>query len=146
MTVYFIQQDYPYGPVKIGTAIEPLTRLGELQVGNPKTLTLLYTLPGGREVEAKLHNEFAPLHIRGEWYKYLPWMLNIVKRLEATLANLVKSQSIPTACKQRQRPINWKACRHCGATTRRHAYCSSSCKSRARTLRRMERAAPCQES
>jgi hypothetical protein len=65
--IYFIQDES--GPVKIGLALKPWTRLGELQVGNPRDLELKAVILGSVETEEMLHSHWAPAsHVRGEWF------------------------------------------------------------------------------
>ena len=50
--IYFIQAGD--GPIKIGRALQPLRRLGNLQVGNHEILRLLAVDPaGGEEAEIR---------------------------------------------------------------------------------------------
>lgn len=57
--------------VKIGKALNPETRLAELQVGNPDELDLLLVLPHSAPFEEhQLHWRFDRYRIRGEWFKY----------------------------------------------------------------------------
>jgi hypothetical protein len=55
--------------VKIGVSVDPPTRLQRLQTGCPYTLELIGTLPGGRPVEAHLHEMLTHRLERGEWYR-----------------------------------------------------------------------------
>lgn len=57
--------------VKIGRALEPHKRLGELQMGNPNSLTIWKAIPAEDRMalEAYLHSRFASFRIRGEWFK-----------------------------------------------------------------------------
>jgi hypothetical protein len=48
--VYFIQSGRA---IKIGYAANPLSRLAELQIGNPEPLVLLGAIPGGATEEGK---------------------------------------------------------------------------------------------
>ena len=74
--VYFIQQWEGYkcrGPIKIGIADDVDARLGELQVANPRRLTILFRCPFPSRAEARaaeqdLHRRLAHLNIRGEWF------------------------------------------------------------------------------
>lgn len=56
------------GPIKIGTAVNPSSRLKELQGGNPRPLQLLGYFPGDARLEYRLHKHFAEWRIRGEWF------------------------------------------------------------------------------
>lgn len=67
--VYFIQAGFD-GPMEIGkTTLRAEHRLAELQVGNPHLLRLLGVLDGGFPEERRLHERFAPLRLRGEWFR-----------------------------------------------------------------------------
>ena len=69
MPVYFIQ-DCGSHEVKIGFTLgEPMARLRKLRTGNPRHLKLLATIPGGSAEERALHDRFAALRVRGEWFK-----------------------------------------------------------------------------
>ncbi len=63
--------------MKIGIAVNPKGRLGELQVGNPFPLKLAktYQLPSNTKnaskVEVMLHNHFNSKRMRGEWFHEL---------------------------------------------------------------------------
>lgn len=70
MSVYFIQCGGAWGPIKIGTTEgNPRARLAAMQTGNPQDLRLLHAIPGGQDTESGLHNMFAHLRIRGEWFR-----------------------------------------------------------------------------
>src|ERR1700722_18471788 len=75
MPVYLIQAGDD-GPVKIGHARDPLKRLHSIQIGSVEPLRLLGTLPGSVAREAELHSRFAADHIRGEWFRFNPVMLD----------------------------------------------------------------------
>ncbi|MFF6903309.1 GIY-YIG nuclease family protein [Streptomyces hydrogenans] len=66
---------YVIGPpgstrVKIGTSVNPDKRLKELQTGNPDRLEVLWSTPGGRELETALHQAFAAYRTEGEWFDF----------------------------------------------------------------------------
>lgn len=74
--VYFIQSGGRMGPIKIGwTKNDPITRLRDLQTGNPEPLELLSWRAGGPDLEAALHLVMRPLHLRGEWFAPGPLLL-----------------------------------------------------------------------
>ena len=54
--IYFITQEDDY--IKIGLANNPVSRLSELQTGNPHKLTLWFSVNGGVEEERALHKAF----------------------------------------------------------------------------------------
>lgn len=66
--IYFITSE-PDEYVKIGWAMHsPHRRMRELQTGCPEALRLMAYAPGSREEERRLHETFAELHYRGEWF------------------------------------------------------------------------------
>ena len=75
--VYFVQANDEDGAVKIGRATKPDKRVLQLQTGSPQELHLRHVVPGGAQLEAALHQRFAPARIRGEWFgaEYLPVIL-----------------------------------------------------------------------
>lgn len=66
MAVYFIS-DGEF--VKIGYSANPDGRLGEIQTGSPKLLTLIATMPGDTELEQAFHYRFAEYRTVGEWFQ-----------------------------------------------------------------------------
>jgi hypothetical protein len=75
--IYFIRAGYS-GPVKIGRADDPRSRLEYLQTGHYETLEIVRSLTGDFREERWLHQEFANLRIRGEWFHFSPDMLTVV--------------------------------------------------------------------
>lgn len=67
MWLYMIQAG-DQGPVKIGHADDPELRLRNLQTAHYEPLRLLVIYPGGSQLEAMLHEQFAKDRIRGEWF------------------------------------------------------------------------------
>jgi len=65
--IYFIGQDWDH-PVKIGKANNVKKRIGQLQVGNPCELKILFTLSGSGAIEKQFHNSLKEHNIRGEWF------------------------------------------------------------------------------
>lgn len=78
MSVYFVTCREA-NAVKIGSSLEPHTRLGELQAYCPLLLTLEAVLPGGTEEEFTFHRRFEDVRIRGEWF-------TITEMIEAIIA------------------------------------------------------------
>jgi len=66
--VYFIQAESG-GLIKVGTALDPLVRLVNLQSGSPLRLVVLGCLRGGRTLERALHREFADHRRHFEWFE-----------------------------------------------------------------------------
>jgi hypothetical protein len=71
--IYFIRCP-DAGAIKIGTAYGILARafarLSTMQSGCPLDLELVAVIDGGGREEAELHQRFAALRIRGEWFRY----------------------------------------------------------------------------
>lgn len=65
--LYFIREGRR-GPIKIGYAIDPKTRLIRLQTGTHRDLTLIAWVPGSQKDERDWHRRFSHLRIRGEWF------------------------------------------------------------------------------
>jgi len=63
--LYCIRQG-PKGPLKIGWAEDPKTRMAVLQTANPVPLTLLACKPGSRSEEAALQTKFESFRLSGE--------------------------------------------------------------------------------
>ena len=66
--VYFVQ-GRKGGPVKIGYAVDPQRRLGNMSTGSPVPLKLLAAIPGDRNLEADLHRFFGVGRLHGEWFR-----------------------------------------------------------------------------
>ena len=66
--IYFIRQDWEF--VKIGYGNNPEDRLSQLQVGNPNSLFLWVSFPGGQKEESDLHGFWKQFRVRGEWFQY----------------------------------------------------------------------------
>lgn len=66
--VTYLIQAGDNGDVKIGsTRQDPHERLKALQIGSSEPLRLIKVLPG-RHLERQLHDRYAPLRTRGEWF------------------------------------------------------------------------------
>jgi hypothetical protein len=75
--LYFVQD--AGGPVKIGIAANPWNRFKNLQVANPRRLTLLAVVPATADLERLLHSILRPDRIRGEWFASTPRVLAVVE-------------------------------------------------------------------
>jgi Meiotically up-regulated gene 113 len=65
--IYFIRTgEY----VKIGYSTNVPTRLSGIKTATPYDIELLGTCPGTRATEKSLHDRFARLHYRGEWFRF----------------------------------------------------------------------------
>ncbi|WP_048574430.1 GIY-YIG nuclease family protein [Streptomyces leeuwenhoekii] len=56
--------------VKIGRTTNLQKRVGDIQRMSPVRLTVLWTTPGGSELEAQLHRHFAKFRSHGEWFTF----------------------------------------------------------------------------
>jgi hypothetical protein len=65
--VYFIT--YENGPIKIGKARSVPNRLSALQTASAEKLFVIGVMGGGGPKERELHETFAHLRIRGEWFR-----------------------------------------------------------------------------
>lgn len=63
--VYFA---YSAGRIKIGTSLYPETRGQRLSAQSPHPVTIILTVPGGVELEAKFHELLAGARRHGEWF------------------------------------------------------------------------------
>lgn len=82
--VYLVQA-WPRGPVKIGYATRLASRIRELQVGSPARLVLRAAIPGGADLEGRLHREHDASRLRGEWFKLTPAIKALLKANEPRL-------------------------------------------------------------
>jgi len=80
--VYFVQDDRG-GPIKIGkTQAEVRWRCVDLQIGYPfGELRLVGVMVGLGSLEKELHQTFAPLWMRGEWFRPGEELLNFIAAL-----------------------------------------------------------------
>jgi len=72
MACVYVISEGKFGPVKVGVAARPDLRVRELQVGNPKRLTLVDWWRFGTRAEAfaverDVLDEMAPYRLVGEW-------------------------------------------------------------------------------
>lgn len=81
MAVYFIQADYG-GAVKIGLTDDVERRLRQLQCASATPLTLRLVIDGDQKAEVKYHKQFAPAHLRGEWFRPVPELVEFMNRVE----------------------------------------------------------------
>lgn len=56
--------------VKVGRSNNPTKRLAEIQRMSPVPIELLWTHPGGHELETSLHRHFSALRVHGEWFTF----------------------------------------------------------------------------
>lgn len=56
--------------VKIGRTIDLVKRLADIQRMSPVPLEVLWSTPGGHELETRLHRHFKPQRSHGEWFTF----------------------------------------------------------------------------
>jgi hypothetical protein len=76
--IYFVRAGEPGRPIKIGFAKDVHSRVADLQVAQPDTLVLLGVMAGGPAIERELHEHFQRLHLRGEWFRSAPELLDYI--------------------------------------------------------------------
>jgi hypothetical protein len=87
-SVYFVQESL-VGAIKIGVASDVERRLKIIQTDCPGTLTLLAVMPGvTNAVEPELHLMFSRFHIRGEWFRSDPELLEFIESVAVTVQAL----------------------------------------------------------
>ncbi len=71
------------GPIKIGYASDAARRFRALQIANWKTLRCLALIEGTEADEARLHQRFRRIHVRGEWFKPTKELRSYIEGLES---------------------------------------------------------------
>ena len=68
------------GPIKIGHALNPATRVKSLQAGHPRELVLLGQIRSddANLAEKALHKQLASSRIRGEWFSRTPELMDLI--------------------------------------------------------------------
>lgn len=75
--VYFL---YSAGHIKIGKSIYGgFARCAELASLTPVPVSILFTIPGDFKTERQLHNQFAELRTKGEWFVLRPMLRQYIK-------------------------------------------------------------------
>ena len=77
---YFIRDEVTC-LIKIGWAKSPIDRLKTLQTGSSNPLTLIHFIDSSVFDETELHQRFAHLRVRGEWFKPAQELLEFIERL-----------------------------------------------------------------
>jgi hypothetical protein len=75
MAIYIVQMGSD-GPVKIGFSKRPHVRIRSLSVSSPADLKVIAIIKGDTFTEAELHKRFEYAHIKGEWFKPVPELVN----------------------------------------------------------------------
>lgn len=78
--IYFIEAG-DGGPIKIGRAVDPESRLRQLQTGTPERLRLLAVVAGSRDLESDIHRRLAAHRRSGEWFEPAPDVFAVMAEL-----------------------------------------------------------------
>ncbi len=104
--VYFVTDGEA---IKIGVSTFLKLRLQDLQTSNHRTLQVIGTIPGGPDMERRLHKRFEHLWLRGEWYRAESELLSFIHE-EVAVRNEVKQvRQELQAWKERQVSLEVKA-------------------------------------
>lgn len=74
------------GPVKLGTAVDPVARLRVLRTAHHMRLHLRAAWPGGRVDEQALHARFDADRLHGEWFGCTPELIAFVRERAAAMS------------------------------------------------------------
>lgn len=66
--IYFVQDKYSGGPIKIGYSVNPKNRLIALQTAYPYELALIGSIEGSLADEAEWHDVLGYHRLSGEWF------------------------------------------------------------------------------
>lgn len=77
--IYFIRAG-ENGPIKIGFSTDPEQRLRTLQTAHTEKLVMLHSQVGTKADEARLHNRFRNIHVKGEWFEADPSLLEFIHK------------------------------------------------------------------
>lgn len=95
--VYFIGSQHSE-MIKIGHALNPNTRLSELQTGSPVRLEIIATVVAPREVERGLHRAFERERRHGEWFIASERLRSLIDACKTSVAeDVVRQAAAPVA-------------------------------------------------
>lgn len=77
--VYFVQA--ASGAIKIGVTRHVQARLAAMRTTSPEPLSLLGAVPGDAAFERALHQQFADVRIRNEWFLPAPHLMQEIETL-----------------------------------------------------------------
>ncbi len=69
--------------IKIGYTLSVERRIASLSTGNPAPISVLLVVKGKRGFERHLHNRFAKIRSRGEWFEKHPDLLSFIAELKS---------------------------------------------------------------
>lgn len=96
--IIYVIGESDLGPCKIGYTDRVEARRREMQIGNPRELTIYFQWPTKkpRRVERIAHSLIAPRYrIRGEWFNVTPDDAELIVRRAADIANDVQDIDMP---------------------------------------------------
>ena len=100
--VYFVG-DGASGAIKIGFTTKcPVHRTKTLQVGNPRQIRYLASFVGTAEDEARMHDRFAAVRVRGEWFKATSELWAVVSECRRSAAGIT-----PRECEATDQPLRY---------------------------------------
>jgi hypothetical protein len=99
--IYFIRNERTRA-VKIGYASSVRARLSSIRTSSPDPVTLLGAIPGGADVEGRLHDRFKHISIQGEWFRDDRELAAAVELLVSLhdLPSLLETQDFPQEAKR----------------------------------------------
>jgi hypothetical protein len=78
--VYFVRAG---DRIKIGRATDPCQRFRGLQTAHPEALSLVLSIPAHAALEGAIHDRFAHLKERGEWFRVEPDLVAFIEAVQA---------------------------------------------------------------
>jgi hypothetical protein len=81
--------------IKIGFSARATVRVRGLQTASADPISLLGVMPGSRAVERSLHEKFRALHIRGEWFRAAPRLLQYIERVAPLSQDIMATYAEP---------------------------------------------------
>ena len=80
-SVYFAL-DRDSGEIKIGTSKKVRSRMKNVARETKRSIVVMATVDGDREVEQSLHRRFRHARIRGEWFRPVPELLDYIDSIK----------------------------------------------------------------
>ena len=93
--IYFITEDNNTKYVKIGYTNNLSRRLRELQIGNPRKLSVYFVMKGNKQAELELHKAFKDYRGIGEWFNFTVFIgeyINEVRKEAKQLLDVYNTQ------------------------------------------------------
>ena len=97
--VYFVQEDIENGFIKVGNANTLYGyhgRIEKIQVGNPRNLELIATIPSDKAnsqiLEGQIEEDLQEFHIRGEWYRPAPQVFEYIANIQGVSLHTLKPE------------------------------------------------------